>query len=74
MSVQLCRRYAILGLSRLPKYVYKGHDIDGNKSTTFARNAITYQVRKSYDARLQDKTIKIIFRYASCTISRIAKF
>ena len=58
MSVQLCRRYAILGLSKLPKYVYKGHDIDGNKSSTFARNAITYQVRKSYDARLQDKTIK----------------
>ena len=46
MSVQLSRRYAILGLSKLPRYVYKGHDLDGNKSS-FARNTITYQVRKS---------------------------
>ena len=47
MSVQLSRRYAILGLSKLPRYVYRGHDADGNKSSTFARNPITYQVRKS---------------------------
>lgn len=47
MSVQLSRRYAILGLSKLPKYVYKGHDLDCNKSSTFARNAITYQAVKS---------------------------
>ena len=45
MSVQLSGRFAILGLSKLPRYVYKGPDFDANKLSTFLRrNLITYQV------------------------------
>jgi len=44
MSVQLSGRFAILGLSKLPRYVYKGPDFDANKLSTFLRrNLITYQ-------------------------------
>ena len=44
MSVQLSRRFAIFGLSKLPRCVYEGPDLDGNTSSTFLRrNPITHQ-------------------------------
>lgn len=44
MSVQLSRRFAIFSLSKLPRCVYKGPDLDDNTSSTFLRrNPITNQ-------------------------------
>jgi len=44
MSHQLSRRFAVFGLSKLPRCVYKGPDLDGNTSSTILRrNSITHQ-------------------------------